>query len=83
MGAYFASMHGVMSSRAKGTDKKTGFDLLEHVTGGVHISTGPYNDRVVHRPLDDLNDAQAANWNSAADDSRPPPTTRKRDEPDQ
>jgi hypothetical protein len=74
-----------MSSRsAKGTDKKTGFDLLEHVTGGVQISAGPDNDRVVRRPLDYLNDGEAVTWNSAADDSLPPPPTkRERQKPDE
>jgi len=38
--------------------KKTGFDLLEHVTGGIHVITAPDNGRVVHRPLDHLNDAE-------------------------
>jgi hypothetical protein len=67
-----------MSSRIKGTDKKTGFELLEHVTGGVHISTAPNNGRVVHRPLDHLSDAEVVNFQIAPDDSHPPAANRER-----
>jgi hypothetical protein len=78
MGADFASVHIVMPSRVKGTDKKTGFELLEHVTGGVHISMGPDNGRVVHRPLDYLSDAEVINCEIAPDDPEPPSKGRRR-----
>jgi hypothetical protein len=82
MGADFASVLIVMPSRVKGTDKKSGFELLEHVTGGVHISTSPDNGRVVHRPLDYLNDANVVNCEIAPDDPEhdpePPSKGRRR-----
>lgn len=50
------------SERSWVKDKKSGFELLEHVTGGVHVTSSPDNGRVVHRPLDDLSDAEVISW---------------------
>jgi hypothetical protein len=39
-------------------DKKSAFELLEHVLKGVHVEgRGPKNHRIVPRPLDRADDA--------------------------
>lgn len=42
--------------------EKTGFELLEHVTGGVHVDD---DGRIMPRPLDELSDKTAPALGSA------------------